>query len=460
MTGMTNRLQEIVSEHAERIGVPGVAAGVYLDGTEEYAFHGVTSVENPLPVDENTLFQFGSTGKTFTSTAIMRLVEAGKIDLHAPVRRYVPELVLADESTAEAVTVLNLLNHTAGWSGDYLGSAQDMGDDALANYVTQMATLPQEYPLGAGVSYNNASLSLAGRVIEKVTGQRFEDAIAELILRPLGMDHSYFFLTDIMTRRFVVGHTKGDDGAFTVARPWAMPRSGAPAGGITANAGDQVAWIRFHLGDGTAPDGTRLLTRETLEQMKQPTVDMVGSAIGDHVGISWLIEDVDGVRLVGHGGSTIGQQSAFQMVPERKFGIAVLTNADAGSDLNHAVVRAALKEYIGVVQTDPEPTKRETAALAEFAGDYDTIAMSLKLTVGEDGWLMADSQPKPEFLAQLGANAEDFASPPMPLGMTTPDGDGFVIVEGPGQGMKGYFARDDAGKISAVHLGGRLATRI
>jgi len=331
MTPMANRLQEIVTEHAERIGVPGVAAGVYLDGAEEYAFYGVTSVENPLPVDEDTLFQFGSTGKTFTSTAIMRLVEAGKIDLQAPVRRYVPELVLADETTAETVTVLNLLNHTAGWSGDYLGSAQDLGDDALAKYVTQMATLPQEYPLGAGVSYNNASLSLAGRVIEKVTGQRFEDAITELILRPLGMEHSYFFPTDIMTRRFVVGHTKGEDGTFTVARPWAMPRSGAPAGGITANAGDQVAWIRFHLGDGTATDGTRLLSRETLDLMKQPTVHMVGSAIGDHVGISWLMEDVDGVRLVGHGGSTIGQQSAFQMVPERNFGITVLTNADAGS---------------------------------------------------------------------------------------------------------------------------------
>ena len=149
---MTNRLQQIVDAHAARTGTPGVAVGVYLDGEEFYAYHGVTSVENPLPVDANTLFQFGSTGKTFTSTAIMRLVEAGKIDLHAPVRRYVPELVLSDEATAEAVTVLHLLNHTAGWSGDYLGSAQDVGDDALANYVTQMATLPQEDPLGAGVS--------------------------------------------------------------------------------------------------------------------------------------------------------------------------------------------------------------------------------------------------------------------------------------------------------------------
>ncbi len=457
---MTNRLQEIVSEHAERLGVPGVAAGVFIDGREEYAFHGVTSVENPLPVDENTLFQFGSTGKTFTATAIMRLVEAGQIDLAAPVRQYLPELVLADEATAAAVTVLQLLNHTAGWAGDALGNVHDQGDDALERYVGTMANLAQERPLGTGVSYNNASLSLAGRVIERVTGKRFEDAISELLLRPLGMDNSWFFTTDVMTRRFAVGHTQDADGAFTVTRPWALPRSGAPAGGITANAADQVAWIRFHLGDGTAADGTRLLSQESLDLMKQPTADMKGSALGDYVGISWLLQDVDGVRLVGHGGSTIGQESAFQMVPERSFGIAVLTNADrAGGELNHAVTRAALEHYAGVVETDPEPTSRSNDALAEFAGEYETIAMTLRLTP-TDGGLVAETAAKPSFLAELGVSAEDFVQPPMPLGMVGDEGDSFVIADGPGKGMKGYFARDDEGRISGVHLGGRLAARV
>lgn len=152
----------------------------------------MTSVENPLPVEANTLFQFGSTGKTFTATAMMRLVEAGKVDWDAPVRTYVPELELSDEQTAATVTVLQLFNHTAGWAGDFMGAGSDLGDDALARYVTAMATLPQERPLGTGASYNNASLSLAGRVIEKVTGKRFEDAIVELIFAPLGMEHSFF----------------------------------------------------------------------------------------------------------------------------------------------------------------------------------------------------------------------------------------------------------------------------
>ena len=88
---LQQRLTELATEHE----VPGVAVGVLIDGEEHYAFHGVTSVENPLPVDEKTLFQFGSTGKTYTATAIMRLVEQGKVDLDAPVRTYLPEFKLA-----------------------------------------------------------------------------------------------------------------------------------------------------------------------------------------------------------------------------------------------------------------------------------------------------------------------------------------------------------------------------
>src|SRR5437764_11289912 len=95
--------EELASQLAEMAGelqVPGVAVGIYHQGAEQYALHGITSIESPMPVDEETLFQFGSTGKTFTATAIMRLVEQGKVDLQAPVRRYFPELKLKDEETA------------------------------------------------------------------------------------------------------------------------------------------------------------------------------------------------------------------------------------------------------------------------------------------------------------------------------------------------------------------------
>ena len=96
----------------------------------------------------------------------------------------------------------------------------------------------------------------------------------ELLLEPLGLAHTYFFMNEIMTRRFAVGHRQDPDGTIKVARPWALPRGGAPAGGMSANAADQIAWARFHLGDGRAADGTRVLSQELLDRMKQPTVDM------------------------------------------------------------------------------------------------------------------------------------------------------------------------------------------
>ena len=137
-----------VASAAGRFGVPGVAAGVWAGGREVYACHGVTSIENPLPVDPDTVFVVGSVTKTFTATAVMRLVAGGKVALDAPVRRYVPEFKLKDEQAAAAITVLNLLNHTAGL--DWRMSAETgEGDDALALYVAKMADSEQIAPPGA-----------------------------------------------------------------------------------------------------------------------------------------------------------------------------------------------------------------------------------------------------------------------------------------------------------------------
>ena len=174
-----------------------------------------------------------------------------------------------------------------------------------------MKDIKQVTPLGATVSYNNASLSVAGRIIEKITGDTYEKAMHDLLLAPLGLDDTLFRMTEIMTRRFAVGHTREEDGTITPSRMWAIPRGNGPAGGMSATAADQIAWARFNLGDGTAPDGTRILSAESLNRMQQPTVSMPGSALGDHVGISWLLRDVDGVRLVAHGGTTVGQHSEF-----------------------------------------------------------------------------------------------------------------------------------------------------
>lgn len=452
-------LRTAVTEAAERLEVPGVAVGIYCQGSEHYAFHGVTSIENPLEVDETTLFQFGSTGKTYTTTAILRLVDDGKIELDAPVRRYVPELVLKDEDVAEKVTVQQLLNHTAGWDGDLLDNT-GTGDDALAKLVERMATLEQVTPLGAVVSYNNASLSLAGRVIEKVTGQVYEQAMKELVFEPLGLEHTYFFPTDIMTRRFVVGHLKQSDGQLKVARPWAIPRGSNPAGGISSNAGDLVQWARFHLGDGRSADGTRVLPEQLLRAMQQPTAQSPGNAVGDAVGLAWWMKDVGGVRLVAHGGNTIGQDSGFDMVPERDFAIITLSNSSPnGGQFNEQIRRWALSAYLGVTEREAEPVRLSESELKPYTGRFETRASIAEIT-SQDGLLMVKVKTRPEVLAEIMEAGEDEPDePPIPLGLLGPGDDRYVATDGPAKGMKGYFVRAETGEITSVHLGGRLAIR-
>jgi hypothetical protein len=334
------------------------------------------------------------------------------------------------------------------------------GDDALAKYVLKMAELEQESPLGSTVSYNNASLSLAGRVIEKVTGKTYEQAMKELIFQPLGLD-MYFFPSEIMTRRFAVGHNQDPDGTIKVARPWAMPRAGSPAGGISSNSAEMIKWARFHLGDGSAADGTRVLSAELLKKMQGSTIEMPGSALGDAVGISWLLRDIDGVRLVSHGGDTLGQHSGFVMVPERSFAISTMTNCGPnGNQLNDEIIRWALENFLGVVEKDPEPLSLDEDELAPYTGRFETIAAWADIRPSE-GHLLLEVEIKPETLAQLQEAGEDAPtdSPPFPLGLLPGDGDRYIVIDGPGKGMKGYFVRDTMGNVAAVHVGGRLATR-
>ena len=211
--------------------------------------------------------------KTFTATAVMRLVADGKVALDAPVRRYVPELVLADERAADQITVLNLLNHTSGLDWGVIGDFGE-GDDALARYVSALAGLALIAPPGTRASYSQAGFNLAGRIVEKVTGLTYEKAVASLVFDPAGLSGSFFDRDDIMTRRFAVGHNRGEDGTLSIGRLWRRSRGDNPGGGIASSAADMLRWARFHLGSG----GPDVLPAEVLRQMREPTTALRAAA--------------------------------------------------------------------------------------------------------------------------------------------------------------------------------------
>jgi len=449
-------LKVVVQTSARKLQVPGVAVGIYSGGHEHFVYHGVTSVQNPLPVDETTLFQIGSTGKTFTGTAIMCLVDQGRVGLSDPVRKHVPELRLRDSEAAEKVTVLQLLNHTAGWDGDYFEDTGD-GDDALRAYIRKMRTLKQVFAPGSAMgSYNNASLALAGRLIEKITGTTYEMAIKELVLDPVGLDDSFFNPAEIMTYRFAAGHYNEKGKKPEVVRPWRMLRASNPMGGLSSTARDQVKWARFHLGDGSGKDGKRVLKRKTLELMRKPTAKLP-VALGDHVGISWLMKDIQGVRLVGHGGTTIGQLSAFQMVPERDFAITVLTNSMNGGRLHSDLVKWALREYLALVEPEARPLRLAAAVLEEYAGTFRTEGGNLILKVVGDH-LEARSKPSRKTLKAMEAAGHPYKDDQPPIRIKILAKEQWVVTSAEGKGGRGEFVRE-SGQVVAINLGGRLAQK-
>ena len=144
--------------------MPGVAVGVWTEGQEAYACHGVTNIDNPLAIDPHTLFGVGSVSKTFTATTVLRLVADGRVDLDAPVRRYVPELRLKDEGAAAEITVLQLLNHTSGMAWGLQVDTGE-GDEALAMYVAKLDELELIAAPGTRASYSQAGFNLAGRMV-------------------------------------------------------------------------------------------------------------------------------------------------------------------------------------------------------------------------------------------------------------------------------------------------------
>ena len=453
-----NTLSDFVEVTATKFGIPGVAVGVWANGQEIYVCHGVTSVDNPLPVDRDTLYVLGSVTKTYTATALMRLVAEGRVELEAPVRRYVPELRLADERAAAEVTVLNLLNHTAGLTWR-INVDTGEGDDALAHEVAKLPESKLIAPPGTRASYSQAGYDLAGRILEKVTGLTYERAIASLLLEPLGMLHSFFARDDVMTRRFAVGHNLGEDGNLSIAQPWRHWRSDNPGAGLASSVADQLRWARFHLGDGRAESGARVLSADVLHRMKEQTVALQGSSLGDAFGICWFLRDVDGVRTVGHGGSANGQFADLLTVPERNFAVVALSNAGPyGIPFNQAVVRWALQTYLGVIDRDPEPLPYDEARAGEIVGGYENEFMTL--TISTDGaGLRLDVRIKPEIRAAAKTEPPpDIA--PADIGLLPGNGDEYIVTNGGLKGQRGFFTRDESGAIVAVDLAGRLFNRV
>ena len=447
-------LVSLTEAKMKEYGVPGVALGIIDGGTLTTRGLGITNVEDSLPVTAHTVFPIASISKTFAATAMMRLVEQGKVDLRAAVRTYIPTFKVRDEGASRDATIWHLLTHLGGWEGQVSGP--DRGTATLENFVaTTLPDLMQIAPPGKAWSYNNAGFSIAGRVIETVTGTSVNRAMRDLVFQPLGLDHAGTTAGDFIVNRFAAGHTTRD-GKTTLNRPF-TPSSSVTTGGVGLCITDLLAYARFHLGDGTAVNGERILRRESLEQMRTPQSAKQGT--DDHIGLAWHIRQIGPVRTYGHGGTLGGHVLLLEIVPERNFAIAILTNASPGWRLIQDVERAALQSYLGV-------TYKPDQAIAH-RGLVETLPFAQPLARQPDPTPYVGTFRRPNNSYVVRADGGKLIVQDRPNSGGTPrehpiaffGPDRAIVTGGPDRGQSIEFVRDDSGRVNWIRVVGRVAVR-
>jgi CubicO group peptidase (beta-lactamase class C family) len=459
-------LDQKIMEGMERYSVPGVAVGVIWRGREYMRGYGVTDVSNPQPVNTDTLFHTASIWKTFTGTAAMRLVDEGRLVLHQRVDSYVKDFV-APTAEAQSVTVRQLLNHTAGWPGD---DFHDTGSaaDALARYVHDIRDLPQLTPVGEVFFYNNTAINCAGRVIETVTGLTYETAVEQLVFQPLGMSRTMFAAHPDDLDNLALPHMVGSDGK-AVVDPGAFfrPRSGNPAGGQSlASVKDLLTYARFHLGDGRAANGQRVMSLAALRgmwSMPGPGGTLFNELIG--VGVSWdLRPTAEGVVVVWHAGGLISYNTYLMLVPAQQFAIILLTNSSGGAILINEMFEKdwALRHFVGLSNLPAPPRALSASELAQYEGFYVAKYIAADNKVGFQKFRLtgrADGTLQQKFVGpndvgdDLGPGSETEIS----SAVLTFYADDYVIDES--LGLRANFLRDESGAVVWLRYSGRLYRR-
>jgi CubicO group peptidase (beta-lactamase class C family) len=304
--------------------IPGLALAIVRDGkTIKSLGYGLANLELDVPVKPETIFQTGSVGKQFTATAVMMLVEDGKIRLDDPIGRYLS----GAPARWKNITVRNLLTHTSGIhdyetealkkkGAAFINLRNDYTEDEL---FKKFSGLPLDFPPGSKWSYSNSGYVLLGILIHKVTGQFYGDVLQERIFRPLGMSYTRIISeADIIPNR-AAGYRLVNGGIKN--QEWVSPMLNTTAdGALYTNIVDMARW-------DAALYTEKLLKKGSLDQM-WAAVCLNDGKTADY-GFGWDVTSVNGHRLIEHGGAWQGFTAQISRYVDDKFTVIVLTNLDS-----------------------------------------------------------------------------------------------------------------------------------
>ncbi|WP_081639845.1 serine hydrolase domain-containing protein [Actinomadura flavalba] len=361
-------LDEAVPAQLAELKVPGAAVVVVRGGRQVFAKgYGYADAARRTPVDpDRTGFQGGSIAKAFTATAVLRLVERGRVDLDADANRYLKDVRIPDTYPGRPVTVRHLLTHAAGFDPRVIGEAA-AGPGGLTSLREHLrASAPARIRPPGAVSYDNHAFAYAGLLVEDVSGRPFDRFVRDEITGPLGMARTSQTQPRpaALERSLATGHRP--DGAGQTPVRGRYVRS-APTGGVVTTATDMGRFLNAHLGHG--PRVLTDATRRTMQARHAGAPGLPG------VGLMWERRERAGRLAVGKDGDTLGFHAGMALLPATDTGVFVVYNGDGTTGTGATAARTLLDRF-----TDRfgGPARQSAAAvparsLDRYTGTYRTL---------------------------------------------------------------------------------------
>lgn len=359
-------LSETMEKLRKDYHVAGMSAAVIRKGKiEECVGSGIRNVAENLPMTEKTVLPIGSITKSFTTLALGMLVDEGKLSWDTPVKEYIPELRLADPEAEEHAAVRDLLCHRTGVPRYDLQVAYCCSGDKK-QMLKSLRYLNGSAPFRTKLQYSNQMVSLAGYLVDVLSGMPYEDFVRERIFRPLGMSRTDFEVDSLKKYGdYSAGYVYASD--TYIEPPYLHLGAFNPAGGIVSCAEDMAKYVLFQLGHGP-----QLVKPETLEEMH--THQVIGSPYfwsfpevqSAEYGLTWFTDIYRGHRMVSHGGNTNGYSAQLVMLPDEDFGMVVLSNASSTFSVD-ALGNILADEELGVKEI-PDWSARYQKVFADYMG--------------------------------------------------------------------------------------------
>jgi len=323
-------IHSYIEVQMRRLNIPGISLTIIEDNriVHQHGF-GYAGPGSPPPTPK-TPFVLGSTTKSITASAVMQLVEAGQVELDAPVQRYLSWFRVADPIASAQITVRHLLNQTSGLPMiPGMANLADLDDrpDAGVRQARALSAVKLSHPVGTTFEYSNLNYNLLGLIIEATSGESYTDYIQRKIFGPLKMDHSYTSLAKAKQDGMAVGHR------YWFGKPVAiqklpLARGSLPSGQLISCSEDMAHYLIAHLNGGYY-DGSKILSSASIEEMQHAEAEqlVMGQPVTAY-GMGWFINEIDGVKVIAHGGNVPEFSSYMAIIPEQKKGVVMLANSD------------------------------------------------------------------------------------------------------------------------------------